>query len=494
MSKDEEIVNAFLKEELDQRLKSFIDGVGLAGTRRKEGQKGDNYIIPDAVRKQYAYNNLRNIYEGSLSGDEKFFREDISNYYDRVFKLKPEGSKTIGDNIKAVDEELETKLFFKWKKGGEAFAIKVAVLGRIYEMMNNTEEFLTLLDLKALKKFALEELDRVGKSVQKNEADAETKEKITKKFKDELPVTKEELKKKLADIQKQKEQGLKDRHNMLGIDSERLEKVRLGKSLVRVAEKGDKDIAEEKKADSMRGRLEKYCSAFELPPILRDALVEEGAADEDGGIMSDRTKLQRHAFIMSKLFNLLTKDYKDDPAMSEEEATMYIVRLYGAKAFRVEFDKPDGFDVAELRSVKDYAHFRKMYAELTAMENENSGDPDIEREKAELSRDLRTMMVTRIGLLDKDGKTVRENTIEKKEDVQAYKENMLTTIKRTREYLNYSLKVKQLIRQQIVADETAKKTQSPDHYIDRKTLAVLNYFMSPLSKAVKEGKAFDEAE
>ena len=494
MSKDEKIVNAFMKEELDLRLKGFIEGVGLAGTRRKEGQKGDNYIIPDAVRKQYAYNNLRRIYDGSLSGDAQFFREDISDYYDRVFKLKPEGSKTIGDNIKEVDKELETKIFFKWKKGGEALGIKIAVLGRIYEMMNNSEEFLTLLDLKALKKFALEELDRVVTNVKKNETETETTAKITEKFKDELPATNDDLLEKLKDIKKQKEQGLKDRRNMLGIDTERLEKVRLGKSLVRVAEKGDKDITEEKNADSMRGRLEKYCSAFELPPILRDALVEEGAADESGGIMSDRKKLQRHAFAMSKLYNLLTQDYKDDPAMSEEEATMYIVRLYSAKGFRSEFDKADGFNIAELRSVKDYANFRKMYAELTAMEKEDSGDADIEREKAELSRDLRTMMVTRIGLLDKDGNTVRENKIEKKEDIQAYKENMLATIKRAREYLNYSLKVKKLIREQIVKDETAKETQSSDHYIDRKTVAVLNFFMSDLSKAVKEGKAFNEKE
>ena len=149
-----------MKEELDLRLKGFIEGVGLAGTRRKEGQKGDNYIIPDAVRKQYAYNNLRRIYDGSLSGDAQFFREDISDYYDRVFKLKPEGSKTIGDNIKEVDKELETKIFFKWKKGGEALGIKIAVLGRIYEMMNNSEEFLTLLDLKALKKFRGSDISR----------------------------------------------------------------------------------------------------------------------------------------------------------------------------------------------------------------------------------------------------------------------------------------------------------------------------------------------
>ena len=509
MNEDAATQDAFLKDVLDVRLKGFIEGVALAGTTQKAGKKDAAQFIPDAIRKQYAFAYLRRAYEGRLKGDGQFFAEDMENYSERVMKIKPMGDKTITENVKAIDEVIEKALYDKKKRGAEAIAITIAVKARMLDLMNSQDDFAKLFKEEDLQKYALEELDKIVAGVQENVEKDKIQKGIKEKFEDDLPEEDEAQKEARAEekllygqddgdsfeareeIKDFKEEGARACKLFLGTDYWRLTRIRANNSLLRVEEKG-METANAKKADAMRGQLVRFCSAFELPPILKDALIEEGSAGVDGGIQSDRKKLKNHAFAMSKLYNLLTKEYKKDPAMSAEEASMYIVRLYGSLEERALFDNPEKYDMVKIRSTEGYAQFRQMYQALRGLESDESGDMDIERERGEMSKNLRTMMVTRVGLIDEKGKSIKDFQFKTEEEWIAYNGRMLTAIENGRAYLTRSVKVKEVIRKKLIAENSEKEQKDSDHYIERQTYAVYNFLRRIMMQELKDGEEFDE--
>ncbi len=471
MNEDEATVDAFLKDVLDERLKGFIEGVSLAGTSYKAGAKSISQYIPDAIRMQYAYEFMRSAYEGRLKGDGQFFAENMTNYNERVLNIRPDGDNTISDNIKEVKEALEKRIYYKKKRGSEANNLNISVMIYVEQLLNSQEDFSKLLKYEELEKYAFEKLDQIIDGVQENVIDEATKEAITKKNEDVAPEKDEEQRKNIKEIREKKIEGREKAGNYRAIDIWRLTKVRANNSLVRVTEKGMEEKVNAEKADAMRGKLERFCSSFELPPILRDALIEEGSAGVKDGIQSDKQKLKNNAFAMSKLYNLLTKEYKDDPPMTAEEATMYIVRLYGSPEERTLFDEPDKYNMIQARTTTGYKQFRQMYQTLRALETDETDDMDIERERAETSKNLRTMMVTKIGLLG-----YKDYQFKTREEWEKYNDDMLGAIERNREYLARSAQVKKVIRKKVDEEDRERGLNSSDHYLDRMTAAIFDYF------------------
>ncbi|MCR5747859.1 MAG: hypothetical protein K6G03_09130, partial [Lachnospiraceae bacterium] len=338
----------FIKDSIEQRLGDFAEGNGLVGTRPQKNKKRE--FIPKAVRNQYAYSYLREIYEGSITGDADFFADQLINYNKKVFEIRPYGLSSIADNIKELEGKLDKWLSKRNIKGNSALNYKLAVLTKVYDQAEDILKFRELFSRSKLENLAKTELDRVINGVKENEELNETEKNIKKRFVDNLPVTDDKTRDTINKINKQKEEGRIARAKLLRIDNVRIENIRIGKSLVRVEEKDVRGIKlNTSKADTMRGRMQKYCSGYELPQILHDAIVEEGCSetivDRLKSVMWSNTQIQRHAYAMSKLYNLLTKEIPTDPAMSEEEAQMYIVRLYSDRSRRELFDKKGGPDV-----------------------------------------------------------------------------------------------------------------------------------------------------
>ncbi len=139
----------FLAEKVDDKLRNFMDGSELAGKKRRDSNERkdrDNYVIPSAVRKQYVFSYIRSIYDGTLKGDAGFFRNQLLGYNEKVFKIKPDGSRSIADNIKNAEKALDKELWKLGKKDSEALGLKMAVLTKIYDMSGDTAQFFKLFD------------------------------------------------------------------------------------------------------------------------------------------------------------------------------------------------------------------------------------------------------------------------------------------------------------------------------------------------------------
>ncbi|MCR5403543.1 MAG: hypothetical protein K6E91_06915, partial [Butyrivibrio sp.] len=498
MESTAEEFSAFISKKVDAKLDAFIDGLRLAGKKNDTRENNsDRNIIPGAVLRQYAYSYIRDIYDGSLTGNAAFFKSQLEGYNEKVFKIKPDGSRSIADNIRDAEKVIDKELNKLGKGGSEALGLRLAVLTKIYDMANDTKEFQKLMDNEFLSEFVKDELEKVIGSVKDDQFSDKLKDRIVKAFTDNLPSTDEATARKKEKIRKTRESGAGARTVYLGMNTGQIADIRLGKSLVRVAEKGIRRIKlGSSMADDMRGRIQKYCSSFDLPPVLVDALVEEGSSeaftDRVRGIMWDSDLLQMHAFSMNKLNSMLMQEFKDDTAMSAEEAQMYIIRLYGSPETRQLFEKEGGPDVAALRTGSEYRLFRKNYEKLTLLEGEESGDPLIERERMEQSKNLRTMLITGVGVLDKRGNTIDSTLYTSEEERCALLESMGDIIDRNKRYLDYSVRLSELIRRQLETEKKDKNVDYSDRYRDLKIIAIRNFLMKDFIKTLDSDEGFDE--
>ncbi|MCR4750648.1 MAG: hypothetical protein K5877_12735 [Lachnospiraceae bacterium] len=500
MHKSEEEFKAFLGSSVEPKLRPFMEGLKLAGLQRDDSKKkGDQYYIPTAVRKQYAYSYLRSIYDGRLSGDATFFSQQLTDYNQKIFAIKPDGKNSIADNIKDIEKAVDKKLKSEGHKGAYALSCKIAVLAKIYDMANDTEEFLRLFDGKKLTAHSMTLLADIEASAKEDEKIDEVKKKIVEEFEDKLKETDPAVRETVRDMEKTKQKGAVLRAGFLGVDEYKTERIRLGKSLVRVAENNRRRVnLNTSKADSMRGRIQKYCGDLNLPPVLHDALVEEGANESIkgrlDGLMFDNDMLQNHAFAMNKLYTLLMRDQTEDPAMSSEEAQMFIVRLYSNKVNRNLFEKPAGPDVASLRKQAGYKAFRENYRKLKEIEAIEYDDPFLESEGLEMAKNLRVLLVTNVGLLDKNGKTIDATQLKTPKLRSDFVKSVGNVIDRNKVYLERSAKLSEIIKAAVVLDDAISGTaqETSEKYKQSKCRAIRQYFMKDLIEELNDKKAFDE--
>ena len=498
MDMDREEFNSFCVINLDAKLGSFIEGAGLTMARsdeEKQKSRKSRSIIPSFVRKQFAYAYLKNIYEGDLVGDAKFFEEHLRDFERRIYSSSLDRKNSFDDNIKAARLAVEKACY---KDKIKDLSIVEASIISLTDMMMSEEDFLKLYDRDAVVKYALnaygEIKEHVGKDLNKASVMASIKNKYEDKKTDD-DIADDEA--KIA-VKKKRRIGLEERYKLLGVDEAKLEKIRLGKSLVRVGEKGQKRVdLKTSKADTMRGRIQKYAGNIELPPVLRDALVEEGASEQFGsrlrGIMWDNSKLVRHATAMNKMYSFLRRASEDDTAMSDEEAQMFIVRCYNMPELRAElFDNKDGVDIQALRSTSDYKIFRGNYERLMDFESVETDDGILDNERIEMARNLRAMLMTGVGLVSTRKNNPNLDPTASEEEKDNYNRSIGAAIFQNAEYLKYSVKVNKAIRQKVEEIESKLEYKHSEHEKDRQVYAVRTYFLSEIVEECDKDEDFDE--
>ncbi|MBR6390563.1 MAG: hypothetical protein IKS16_04385 [Lachnospiraceae bacterium] len=463
MSDDESEFDKFLNEELEEKFGALA-----------EAMNEEQYSVPEAIRKSYAYSYLREIYQGAISGNAEYFSDQLKGYSAKVLKVRPDGLNSAADNIKAAEKVVDKELSKAGIKGGLAVNLKLAVVASIYEMAKDPDGMLKLFDAKVVKQYAKEQLEIIRSKVKEDELkDDETIKKILDdgdSFYNIQPDVAEH--EKIEKIQKEKNRGRVSRSNYLGIDKAVITSVRTGKSLIRVKARGDKSVSlDTALADKMRGLIKEYCGDLQLPQVLEDALVEEGASQNVKERLTGTRwwsgTLYKHAFSMAKMYDFLRQEKKDDPAMSEEEAQMFIVKNYSSKTGRKLFENAKGPDVAELRTTSDYKKFREDYKKLRAFESIEIDEPSLERERMEIASDLRTIFMTGVG---------------------SKSEDLGELLDRATKYIKYSAQAAECIRKRV--ERHYKGAGLSELYIDRQVDALREYYMNTIIGEIASGDKF----
>ncbi len=482
---------------MDVKLADFMAGL------KKAGKKGDNkgYFISDVARKQYAHMNIRNIYEGSLKGNADFFAQQLSQFQDKLFRVAPEGGMSVIDAIDHATKKVDEMLKKDKIKGDEGRLIKERVLERLYALAGEEVGFSMVTDKKTLEAMLPGDYIRFKTIHDVREKDKDVKNKITNQFKGKKVKDSSEEKEAKEKIKTQKETGVTDRLKFLKQNDYVLEEIRQGKTLVRVAQNGEKAITLDKfRIKLVREKIDQCCDEFDLPNVLKDALAEKAAEGgffpELDGLYKEKGRLFKHATAMRRMYDLLRRDRVGDPAMSEEEALMFIVRTYGdAEQVKELFDDPKELSVEDIRNSAGYSAFRATYKKLKTFEENEANDPSLDQEIQKISTNLRTMLMTSSGVRDENGKTLT------KEKTNAYDvaKRMEKIIDDSNRYVDYWNKVMDVIRPGYMeilknsSDPAMKKEFSlPEHYFDRKMLALRQYFMSDVIKELEADHPFDE--
>ncbi|MCR4890741.1 MAG: hypothetical protein K5989_00940, partial [Lachnospiraceae bacterium] len=129
---------------------------------------------------------------------------------------------------------------------------------------------------------------------------------------------------------------------------------------------------------------------------------------------------------------------------------------------------------------------------LMDLENKEYESPHLERERLKAARNLRTIMVTDIGILDKDGKSYDEDLVLDQTDRVLYGHRIGSVIKRNKEYLDLSEKVLKLIQEKVAEDELSRDITTSDQYRDRLTYAMSEYFVKDIVEDMKKHREFKE--
>ncbi len=347
--------------------------------------------------------------------------------------------------------------------------------------------------------------------------------KVDKKIKDAVKAAEDdqELKQRLKDREDERQKvitsihtGKYDRIDYLGLDFKGLRRAAQTKSLVRVKEKGSRSVTTKKKnTELVRNALTKQCD-FALPNVLRDAIIEKAAYDDtdavkafiaksDIGIMNG--SLYRHASRMYKLYQNLTREMEGSPAMSEEEAQMYIVRMYSdSRIARGYFDdgaynKKQPISFEEIRKSNDFKIFRDNYAKLKTLEDADYTDQSLQKEQLEMSRNLRTMLITGVGInkTDEKGKQIHYSELNTAAKINDYNKEIGDAIDRHIKYMSLSAKVEKLIRAEVLEFRQKKVEENKNNQIsfffeERQMLALRKYLTSDIIQELNDGTEYNE--
>ena len=486
MNEDEKTLTEFLKNRLAPKMNDLMAGLGKAG------------YIPEAIFKQYVYSYAQDIFSGALKADADQFAQRIKDYKNKVYSIRPDGMNSIADNIRDAKKELNKLLKARGMKDADIQSMSAAVMGSIEYMANSTEDFALLMDREKLTAYAKKKLDETNKNIKKGKKEAEKKaqkiyEGMERKFNESLP-SPDPDKELRAGIQEKRRKGRVARMAYLGIDDKRIDKVRLGGSLVRVGENGRELVTlNQKTVNKMREMVDKYAGSVELPQVLKDALIEEGASADSGekllGIYDDYDLLFAHAAKMETLYKFLREDSPNDGAMSDEEAQMFIVNIYGDPKMRPFFDSKKSIDLKKIREGEAYKIFRGNYAKLKQLESVKYEEDSMKRQQLEISRNLRTMLITNVGYKDNKGKSINYGKLTAAKKLECMK-SLGEMIDKQAQYMEQENKLTSLVRIHVMAYYDGEGMS--DSFLERQVQALREYFIEDLTKDIKEGKEFNE--
>lgn len=494
---------------LDKLMKEKIaPGFGPACDAQSDFVKNEFHGEP--LFKQYIYSNLIGIYAGNVKGDAAYHNTRMKDYSRRIYSAR------LNDNLRKVEQALNDKYAKTdrhknddakkpFKPTGDEIVLTGEIKFTLMMIADNTERFEEFLDAEKTVQSALELYEArkvsLNQSITYSEEIKAHAQEVT-----EATYVADPLEAKRREYAERKNEGRRMRTRVLGLDLKDLNEVRQSKSLVRNGLDGKTTVSLDK-ADTelVRGELLKQVD-FQLPPVLRDAIIEEGARR---GIRATKNfvkfdpddpmngELYRHAQRMSQLYENLRRDTEDDPAMSEEEAQMFAVRLYANRTKDSIFENKSlsakGVDVAAVRKTQDYKVFRENYRKLKAFEAEEVTDPSLQREHEDMSRNLRIALITGGGVIVKDKKkTVRYSELKTDEERSLYGEAVGLAIDKQLEYLKYSRDLERVIRKQVEDFYSDPKKKISVFHEDALVQALREHFLSDMLTDMENGVIFRE--
>ena len=485
----------YLQGTLDDKLKDFMEGCEKAGKSGNHVQDKTGYYVSAGVRKQYAYMFIRDVFDGRLKGDSKFFSDQLNNFQTKIFNVAPEGSISICAALKKAEKQIDNEGKNAKKKTDEIRLLKLSIMQLLYEKAEDTEGLKMLSNEKEVEAFVKNKFRTLSTQIKENAHRTAIKTHISNELNWEIIEDPKKITNIKENIRNKKKDGVKARLKFLMVNEYVLQEVRQCNTLVRVAQKGENEITiDQSRIDKVRDMVDRYCDDLDLPQILKEALIERGA---EGGVFKSFTGTQgsssllfSHALAMKRMYNLLRVNEPGDPGMSEEEVQMYIVKCYGNSDLHEKmFDDPDKLNVSDIRKSDDLKTFRTNYRKILEFEKKTSDDPSLAEEIYAISRNLRTMLITGLGVRDEDGKTID------KKDADSLKTSQLIekAIDNSTIYADYWNKVLTAVRP-VFCDiiKTGKEDFSlPEHYIDRQMAMLRQYLMPDVIAEIDAKKDFD---
>lgn len=493
--KGKEAFNDYISTTLNEKLKSFMEGCEKAGKIGSHVNNKTGYYISGAVRKQYAYMFIRDIFEGRLKGDAAFFSDQLNAFQTKLFNVAPEGGISVCDALKKAEKQIEKAGKKDKLRDDVRRLLKLGIMQSLYEKAEDAEGLKLLTNEKEVEKLVKERYRALKADVKEDKDKAAVKANISNPFNWEIIEEPDAVTNVKNEIKSKKLEGIKERQKFLMANEYVLQEVRQCKTLVRVAQKGEKEMTlDRSRMEKMRDIVERYCGDLDLPQVLKDALIERGA---EGSVFPAYTNIYGrssllfcHALSMKRLYNLLRVNEPGDPGMSEEEVQMYIVKCYGNSALhKTMFNDPEQLKVSDIRKSDDLKAFRAGYKKIVEFEKKEADDPSLQEEIYAISRNLRTMLITGMGVRDEQGKNVEKKDADSLKNLQTIEKAADNSAK----YADYWNQVMTVARPEFydIIKGNKKDFTLPEHYIDRQMAALRQFLMPEVIKELNAGRNFD---
>ena len=498
MLKGEKSFKDFIATTLDVKLADFMEGCNKAGKHDPNYKGKVKFVISGAARQQYAHMFIRGIYEGTLSGDSDFYANQLDEFQKKLFSISAPDGISVNKALELAEKVIDKKIKKEKIDGQDGRLLRFSALQEFYAKVETMEGIKEITNAKACEEFVSQKFDELRSEIKSNKKEKELKEAISLTM--DWEIFDKDVEEAKDDIEKKKEEAKLERLKYLRTNDYVLDEVRQGKTLIRVSQKGQDAITLDKsRIDKMRGRVDRYCDELQLPQILKDALIEHGAS---GGIVPGITDtygnselLFNHAVAMKRMYDLLRTDRVGDKGLGEEEAMMFIVRSYGnTELVKNWFDKPEKIDVETIREGPYLKIFRADYEKLVKFEEKASDDPSLQQEIHEISRNIRTMLITGMGIRDEKNKTVAAEDADTIKNMQ----RVGIIIEKSSAYIDYWNKVMEVARPEFIrifkesADPSMKNKDLdiPADYVDRLMFSLRQYFMTDVLEELNNKKAF----
>ena len=495
MSKDPDTLKSLLENKVDRRFAPVMAG-------KERFLKSSWHAAPIFRRFLHTFRN--DIWERVIKGDEEFFENRMKTYSEKLYAVR------INANLHAAEEAMKevfkNVLHKNNKKYKKPTAAEKSIIDTFYMNMRTQSEseeaFEVLMDRQKLVEKAKTLASDEGLIVLNRQADFEFKMDLKRQKK--FDIEKDPAIEAGRKIAAKKSGALKGKRQFLDLDLKAIEEVRRRKSLIHVKENGDKMETTVKKSyyNKVRAALQEQLD-FVLPNVLKDALIEENATQDLvnilGNIHHDRSnplfgKLYREAYVMNGIYNLLTRGTREEEPMSPDEAQMYILRLFKGPHQRDYFEITSSTSYKAILKTDDFRIFRENYKKLKAMENEDVKDPSLDQERLDMARNLRLLLITHVGMNDKDekGKKRKWKDLKTEEERNAFEQKVGTAIERHHAYLKHMMQMEKLIRTTIEDYRKEIHQEISPLYVDSEVHAMREYFMEESLEELKNKTAFDE--
>ncbi len=252
-------------------------------------------------------------------------------------------------------------------------------------------------------------------------------EQLKAKGEEKAPDNIEEIRQEI--LMRQDNKDAQDRKKIyIGLDNPGIEgilnDIYTKKSLVNIGTKNNVDLSHASRdfvRDQLTARIASLCGA-DLSPMVINCIVEKNLAGWGTELLGRTPALgwilkklkaegsvtvEAHAMWLSRVQNVLSQPDEGEDPVEEDELNLMLVNIFrNEDSFKVKGKKMPSLDRSVIKGPW-YKTFRENYKELKKLENMRVSRPSLEQERIGLSRDLRALLATGLGIKDQDSKAER---------------------------------------------------------------------------------------